>query len=298
MPKAKLKKVHGTFMTILKKPEMQILPGQIAFYFLMSVIPIAAISAIVASYITKSFDFVDMLHSVMPEVLANIFVSLSQNIEITGMATVLILYIFVGSNAPASIITASNMLYEIKQPRYLKLKIKSFIMTVMIVFLLLFVILIPLLGDTIVRVTIELLNIPALYSYKWIYKISKVLASCLIMYTIIKFLYTFAPDAKIKSKSTTKGTIFTTISWILSTEIFAIYITSVASYDAIYGNFANVLILLIWLYLLAYFFVMGMAINVEAYEKQGKCLNEKKGKETERKENNKEDESEKPRKTN
>lgn len=279
MPKAKLKEVHSTFVSILKKPEMQILPGQIAFYFLMSIIPIAAISAIVASYITKSFDFADMLHSVMPTVLANIFVSLSQNMEITGIAAVIILYIFVGSNAPASIIIASNMIYEIKQPTYLKLKMKSSVMTIMIVFLLLFVILIPLLGDQIIRITIELLNIQSLYNYTLIYKIAKIITSCLIMFAIIKFLYTFAPDAKIKSKSTTKGAIFTTISWILSTEIFAIYITNFASYDAIYGNFANVLILLIWLYLLAYFFVMGMAINVEDYEKQGKCLNEKKEKE-------------------
>lgn len=274
----KLREVRETFMTILKKPEMQILPGQIAFYFLMSIIPIAAISAIVASYITKSFDFMNALGSVMPDVLANIFISLADNMEFSGMAAVIILYILVGSNAPSSIITASNMLYGIKQPSFLRLKIKAFIMTLMIVLLLLFVIIIPLLGDTIVRVMIELINVPSLYNYKWIYEIVKFLSSCLIIYTIIKVLYTMAPDIKHKSKYTTKGALFTTASWIISTEIFAFYITKIASYDAIYGNFANILILLIWLYLLAYFFVMGMAINVDNYKKQGKWVNEKKGK--------------------
>jgi len=278
----RIREVRETFTTILKKPEMQILPGQIAFYFLMSIIPIAAISAIVASYITKSFNFMDVLGSVIPDVLANIIISLSENMEFSGMAAVLILYILVGSNAPSSIIIASNMLYEIKQPTFLKLKVKSFIMTIMIVLLLLFVIIIPLLGDTIIRIIIELINIPDLYNYKWIYEIIKVFGSCLIMFTIIKLLYTIAPDAKIKSKSTTKGAIFTTLSWIISTEIFALYITRIASYDAIYGNFANILILLIWLYLLAYFFVMGMAINVDNYKKQGKCVNgkNKKGEQT------------------
>ena len=274
----KIRKVKKTFMTILKMPEMQILPGQIAFYFLMSIVPIAAITAIVASYITKSFDFVDTLSTVMPEVLANILISLSQNMEISGIAAVIVLYILVGSNAPSSIIISSNMLYEIKQPKFLKLKIKSFVMTIMIVLLLLFVIIIPLLGDSIIRISIDLLNIQALYSYKWIYEIAKVIMSYFIIFTVIKLLYTIAPDAKIKSKTTTKGAIFTTISWIFSTEIFAFYITKIASYDAIYGNFANILILLIWLYLLAYFFVMGMAINVDNYKKQGKWVNEKKQK--------------------
>ena len=274
----KIRKVKKTFMTILKMPEMQILPGQIACYFLMSIIPIAAITAIVASYITKSFDFVDTLSTVMPEVLANILISLSQNMEISGIAAVIVLYILVGSNAPSSIIISSNMLYEIEQPKFLKLKIKSFVMTIMIVLLLLFVIIIPLLGDSIIRISIDLLNIHSLYNYKWIYEIAKVIMSYFIIFTVIKLLYTIAPDAKIKSKTTTKGAIFTTISWILSTEIFAFYITKIASYDAIYGNFANILILLIWLYLLAYFFVMGMAINVDNYKRQGKWVNEKKQK--------------------
>ena len=43
--KKRAKKIITGFRKILQKPEMQILPGQIAFYFIMSIIPIAAISA-------------------------------------------------------------------------------------------------------------------------------------------------------------------------------------------------------------------------------------------------------------
>lgn len=271
----KIRKFQETFITILKKPEMKILPGQIAFYFLMSIVPIAAISAIAASYITKSFTMAETLNTVMPVALSNIIVSLSNNMHLQGMAFVTVLYALMASNAPSSIIIASNMLYDVKQPRYLKLKIKSFIMIIMIVVLLMFVILIPLLGDLIIKTLIELFKMSFLYNYREIYQIIKVIASCLIMYTILKLLYTIAPDKKIKSRTTTKGAIFTTISWILITYLFAFYITNIASYDAIYGNFANVLILLIWLYLLAYLFVIGMAINVDEFHKQGKCVNEK-----------------------
>ena len=271
----KIKEFHATFLTILRLPEMQILPGQIAFYFLMSIVPIAAITAIVASYITQNFSIAETLNVVMPEVLTNIIVALSNNMHLHGMAFVTVLYILMASNAPGSIIIASNMLYKVKQPRYLKLKIKSFIMIIMIVLLLMFVILIPLLGDLILKTTIEMLNINSLYAYREIYQIIKIIASCLVMFTIIKVLYTIAPDAKIKSKTTTKGSLFTTISWIIITYLFAFYITNIASYDAIYGNFANVLILLMWLYLLAYLFVIGMAINVDEFNKQGKCKNEK-----------------------
>ena len=233
----KVKRILTGFTEILQKPEMQILPGQIAFYFIMSIIPIAAISAIIASYITKSFDFLDTIGSVMPSVLANILVSLTNDMQFQGVAFVLILYLLLGSNAPASIITASNMLYNVKQPSYLRLKIKSFVMTI-----------------------------------------------------IIKVLYTLAPSAKIKSSTTTKGALFTTVGWIVATYIFAFYITNVASYDVIYGNFANILILLLWVYILAYLFVVGMAFNVDKFHRQGKCVCD--GEKKEKDESSREDKNE------
>lgn len=272
-----LNEIKKTFLSILKKPEMQILPGQIAFYFLMSIVPIAAITTAVASYINKDFSFLDSLSSVMPNAFSDILVQLSSNIQIEGFFVVIILYILLGSNAPSSIIIASNMLYGVKQPRFIKLKIKSFVMTIMLILLLLFVILIPLLGDLIAKVLIDLFS-TNLYSYRIIYKLLKIIVSCLIVFSIIKLLFTTAPSTKIKSKATTKGAIFTTISWMIVTELYAFYITNIASYDVIYGNFANILILLMWLYLLAYLFVVGMAINAEVFVKQGKCTYEKRKK--------------------
>lgn len=286
----KVKRILTGFTEILQKPEMQILPGQIAFYFIMSIIPIAAISAIIASYITKSFDFLDTIGSVMPSVLANILVSLTNDMQFQGVAFVLILYLLLGSNAPASIITASNMLYNVKQPSYLRLKIKSFVMTIIIVMLLLFVVLIPLFGDVIVKFFIEVFNSNFLYNYKWFYIIIKGVVSFLIMYFIIKVLYTLAPSAKIKSSTTTKGALFTTVGWIVATYIFAFYITNVASYDVIYGNFANILILLLWVYILAYLFVVGMAFNVDKFHRQGKCVCD--GEKKEKDESSREDKNE------
>ena len=41
-------------------------------------------------------------------------------------------YILLGSNAPASITIASNTFYGVEQPSYFKLKLKSFVMTIII----------------------------------------------------------------------------------------------------------------------------------------------------------------------
>ncbi len=273
-----IKEIKETFITILKKPEMQILPGQIAFYFLMSIIPIAAVSTIAASYVANSLSFMELLSSVIPKSIANVIVVFSNNMQLNGVFFILVLYLLVGSNAPGSIIIASNMLYKVKQPSYIRLKVKSSIMTIMLVLLILFVIIVPLLGDFILRITIAVISTDFLYQYTWLYQVGKVIVSFLIIFFLIKMLYTFAPDKKIKSRTTTRGALFTTISWIIVTYGFSFYIKHIANYNEVYGNFASVLILLMWLYFLAYLFVVGMAINVDYYSKGRYLNNEEEGK--------------------
>ena len=74
------------------------------------------------------------------------------------------------------------------------------------------------------------------------------------------------------------------MGWIIATYIFAFYITRIASYNVVYGNFANILILLLWVYILAYLFVVGIALNVNDFHKQRKCLDEKSKEEKNKKE--------------
>ena len=276
MVQAKAKKIINSFTDILKSPEMQILPGQIAFYLVMAIIPIATITAAFASYITHSFNFIDSVGAVLPPALTDILAYLSRDMRFQGVAFVLAFYIIVGSNAPGSIIIASNILYDIKQPRYIKRKLKSFVMTIMIVMLLLFVILIPLFGDVIVRFIVRITHSSILDNYRLLYEFLKAFGSFIIMYFIIKMLYTYAPSKKIDRRTTVKGSLFTSIGWIIATYLYAFYITDIASYDVVYGNFANVLILLLWVYILAYLFVVGMALNVEDFHKQRMWEDEKK----------------------
>ena len=79
-------------------------------------------------------------------------------------------------------------------------------------------------------------------------------------------MYIIAPDEQIPSKTTNKGAIFTTVLWVISTEIFAFYIGKFASYDIFYGSISNILVLILWVYLLSYIYVFGMVINASNYK--------------------------------
>ena len=88
----------------------------------------------------------------------------------------------------------------------------------------------------------------------------------LILFFNIDLMYVLSPDEEIPTKTTTKGAIFTSVGWILSTEIFAFYIEKFTQYDLFYGSISNILILLLWVYLLSYIFVLGMVINAGNYK--------------------------------
>ena len=84
----------------------------------------------------------------------------------------------------------------------------------------------------------------------------------------IKILYTMAPDKNIPSNQTNYGALFTTFGWIISTYIYSIYINNYARYSIFYGGLANLIILMLWLYLLAYIFTIGLALNFKRTTKK------------------------------
>ena len=78
-------------------------------------------------------------------------------------------------------------------------------------------------------------------------------------------IFTIAPDSPIPSKNMNKGALFTTLSWLLITSIYSIYVTNFADYSLFYGSLANIVILMIWIYILSYTLVIGIAINSDDY---------------------------------
>lgn len=260
----KAKRFFKNFWTAFWRPEMLILPGQLAFFFILSIVPILTLIGYGASYLNLPMDFINtFLTKAFSDSIASLITPILTNnqFSLSFLITLLIGY-FIASNGAASIIVTSNTIYGIKDKGFLNRRIKAMIMTLFIVFLFLFILIIPLFGQRI----IELLkfvnfNQKLTNQTEFIINILNGPLSWLIIFFFIKVLYTMAPDKKISSRNVNMGAIFTSVGWIISTTIYSYYITNVAHYDKFYGGLSNLVILLLWFYLLAYIFVIGMAIN-------------------------------------
>jgi membrane protein len=262
--KAKVKRFIKNFWTVYWQPELLVLPGQLAFFFILSVVPILTLISYGATYLNLSMNFIiEFVSSAFGSEIANLIAPAVSDTSISaGFFLTLLVGYFIASNGAASIIVASNTIYGIKDKGFIHRRLKAFFMTIFIVLLFLFILIVPLFGNKIISL-LYLVNMDPNLTMKT----EKVITflqgpiSWLVIFIFIKLLYTMAPDKKIPSRNTNYGAIFTSIGWIIATGFYSYYINHYAHYSIFYGGLANLIILMLWVYLLAYIFVIGMALN-------------------------------------
>lgn len=260
----KIKRYLLKIIEILKKPEMSILPSNIAFNIILAIIPILTIIVLIASSFGISIDLVsNLIKGLMPEQVSEVIIDVisgkgfDSNIGISN-----IIAFFLASNGTYAIINASDALYKIENKDEIKKRVSSLVILIIILMLLLFLVIVPMFGENIINLMHQAKILDHYVDETIvIFNILKWPLTLLIIYFNIKLIYTIAPSRNIKSKDTTIGAMFTTIMWIISTAVFKFYLTYFARYDILYGNLSSIIILFVWCYFLSYIFVLGMAIN-------------------------------------
>lgn len=270
----KLEKAREFILKIFKllgKPEMRILPGHLAFFLVMTIIPLVALITTIAAALSISTEPVRVaIEQHVPNQVADIINSVISGEGINF--NILVFYIsafLLASNGAYSMINSSNEIYKVTPSNILNRRIKAIFMTFILVVLFLFLILVPIFGSTIFNIINSLTgNNTVLNIVQEMLVILKYPIVLLILFLNIKMMYVIAPDKHIPSSTTNKGAIFTTIGWVLSTEIFAFYIEKFTKYDLFYGSLSNILVLILWVYLLSYIYVLGMVINAGIYKEE------------------------------
>lgn len=267
-----MKKIKGIFKNlfdIISLPEMMHLPGNLAFFIILSIFPILILIGISASYFSVSIDsIVSALKNALPsgvEQLLLPYIQMSyfpKNILIsTFIAFVL------ASNGTHALILASNSLYNIKNSNYIKRRIKALFLIILIIVLFLFMISFLAYGNEIFTFILETVTFrPINKVLYYIFAYIKWPIAMLIIFIIMKIVYVLSPDGKIYSQTTTKGALFATLGFTAATAIFSFYVNNFANYDIYYGSIATIIVLMMWVYILSYILMVGMAINVKYYK--------------------------------
>lgn len=278
--KNRFKTLLGHIVATIKRPEMVLLPGQLAFFLVLAIIPTITIISYGASTLNLSMDFLyDFMEKAFsPEIAQLLLGSATGSAGLKLTMAILICY-YLASNGTNSVIVTSNTIYGIKNGNWFKRRLKAIAMAIIFVLLIVFMLIFPIFGNLIIDL-IESVNLNAdvtrgmvaVFNYlqspiMWIF-----------LFILIKIIYIMAPDRKIIAHNANYGAIFTTFTWIVTTYIYSFYINNIANYSAFYGNLTTLCVLMIWFYLISYFFVLGMSLNYQRENdelvKNGVILNE------------------------
>ena len=257
---------------ILFKPETMILPGQLAFFVILSLVPIISIISWIAGLLGLTVETVaELLNQIFTSINFDWIIPTISNTEFSiKHMLVLGVMFYIAAGGANSIIIASNQIYGIKQGNYITRRFKAIWMTLMLCILYIFVLIVPLLGNKIISsfnyFDLKIIIDPIL-------AIIRGPITWVILYFFIKSIYVLAPDKDVNHKGFNLGAMFTTIFWVLLTYIYSAWINNFGSYATYYGSLSNIAVLMLWLYWLCYIFVIGMCLNVkvenEEMEKTG-----------------------------
>ena len=266
--KRRIRTLYKRLINNIKKPEMLILPGQLSFFFLLTLIPLAALFISILSRLNISTNLIDgVVISNIPDAMINLIDTLSNNTSANTNAIIFFVSaLILASNGTHSMIIASNKIYNIKDRAYIKRKIKSIIMLLVLIILLLFIVLVPVFGDMIINLFRNASNTAIGNIIQITYNILKYPLSFILVFFAIKLLYIMAPDIKINPKDVNYGAAFTSFSWIIVTGIYSLYVENFSNYSSLYGSLSNLIILMWWVYILAYIFVLGIGLNATKYQ--------------------------------
>lgn len=263
------KEIGYRVVSQLKTDHVQIVSAGVGFYFFMAIFPTIVAALSIYGLLmdpAQIQDHVNGLTGILPGEASGMIESIMEPIVSKpsqtlgwGLVFSLLLSIWSANQGTKALFEGINIAYNEEDNRsFFKKTGMTFLFTFAGIILgllcILIVILFPAITDFIhLGSTVE----TVLGWTRWI-----ILA--LIIVFALGLVYKKAPDRdNPEIKWVSWGSVIATVLWILGSLLFSWYVKNFGSYDDMYGSFASVIVMLLWLFLTSFIILLGAEINSE-----------------------------------
>jgi membrane protein len=275
-----MKKTFNIIKDIIKDAIDSDYPGlasEMAYNFILSLFPFAMFAFALFSLLgTPNVinQIIDLLSVVAPTESLNMIRDVLTEILQTSSAGILgILALFgalwASSRAVLSVIKGMNRAYEVEETRsFWKINSLAILIVLLLVFVIFIAVNLIIFGSTILDFLNRFLPIPTDVSTRIL--IIRWPVTFLALFLMILINYYFLPNVRTNKKilftSSSFGSLFFSISWLLGSWLFSLYVENFARYNAIYGTLGAFIILLIWFYYSSLIMLLGGGISSRIYK--------------------------------
>ncbi|HZK01990.1 MAG TPA: YihY/virulence factor BrkB family protein [Anaerovoracaceae bacterium] len=272
MNKKRLREVAFSVLIRMKKPYYQGVAAELAFFFLMSMVPLFIIVAEVMGVFSLSIDIIERLLS--DYITDGIAESLKSYFHYTPSGTISFLFLvfalWSASKAQFSMIRIANYTYTgfNSGKGFIRERIRAMISVVITILILVFGLIVLIysepLADILALYMEEILPVSFRFNELWfVLRWPGGIALYFLGITVINYLL---PSKRLPFKKIIPGSVLASSGMLIVTWIYSCYLARFSNYDLFYGGLASVIGLLFWFYILGYVIVIGIAVNAALIE--------------------------------
>jgi membrane protein len=193
-----------------------------------------------------------------------------------GAIISLLLALWGVSGAFRSVMEAMNVMYEIEEDRpFWKQLLISVFLSLGVAALLIFALVLVVFGPEIGETVADAAGLGSVFQVVW----NVVQWPVLIFLVVLAFalVYYYAPDAEQRFRWISPGSIVAVLLWLVFSLLFSIYVEKSGSFNATYGTFAGIIILMLYIYYSSFIMLVGAQLNqvIEEHIPEGKNEGEK-----------------------
>lgn len=242
----------------------------VAFYGFFALLSLLGLIVLVYGFVADPLTVIEhmqALTAILPSDVAFIIgdqlmnaVRASEKTKGLGILLAFLVATYGGTNGAASVITALNIAYEEKEKRSL---FRFYLLAVTMTLCALVVALCAI-ASTAALAFLQHLLPGAASLLVVVGKVVGYLFLAVLAAGVASILYRFGPSREdARWKWITPGSLLASLTWLLLTWAFGIYVGRFTNYHASYGSLGAVVALLTWMYLSAYAFIFGAELNSE-----------------------------------
>ncbi len=254
----------------------------LAFDFLLALFPLLVfLLALFGLFASRTIQlrtgllsyFAAFLPPLAFELLKNTTEELAKTASKEKLTIGVLLALWFASGGVASMISALNVAYRIKEARsWFKVRAMALGLTLMISILIFSALCIVLVGGILIDWTGKELHLALAMVEFW--KVLQWPAAALFVVFSYALIYSCGPNAQRRRWFwITPGSAFGALLWLAASAGFRIYLRYFNTYNAIYGSLGALIILVVWLYVTGLAFLIGGEINANIERAAAENLN-------------------------
>lgn len=240
-----------------------------SYYFLLALLPLLIFSSALLGYlpIPSLFDqLLDILAVVAPpqamqmveRILAGLLAPHRGGLLSFGFLG----YLWTASGGFSALIDAANVAYDVEKARsWWRDRLQALLLTFTTGFLVMLGLLLIIAGPHFGHFLTEMFPVPTAFGQIW--PALRMVTIFVIFVVSVELQYYLAPNRKQRFVNTLPGALVAVSGIFLGSAGMGYYFSHFSNYNKTYGSLGAVIILMVWFYVMALFFVAGAELNAE-----------------------------------